>query len=84
LFLGGKGGVEGGDFSVESEEAVAEGGVGSGAEGEEQTQETLGVEAGGDVEVAQRGLPLMLSDEISTFYQVIFLISVENIVLGIT
>lgn len=57
-FLDCDGPVECGDFVVEGEDAVAEGGVGGGAEGEEGFEEAGGVEGFGDVEVAEGVAPL--------------------------
>jgi hypothetical protein len=49
---------EGGDFGVEGENAVAEGGFGGDAEGEEELEQAFGVEGLGDVEVAEGVTPL--------------------------
>ena len=48
-FLGRDGLVEGGDFLVEGEDAVSEGLLGGGAEGEEVFEEFFRVEGFGDV-----------------------------------
>lgn len=50
--------VKGGDFGVEGEDAVAEGWLGGGAEGEEVFEEAGGVEGFGDVEIAEGVTPL--------------------------
>lgn len=61
-FAGLDGLVEGGDFGVEGEDAVAQGGFGSGAEGEEVADEAGGIEGFGDVEVAE-GVPPLGGEE---------------------
>ncbi len=57
-FLGGEGLVEGGDFPVEGDDALAERVFVGVALGEEEFEETLGVECLGDVEIAEGVTPL--------------------------